>query len=192
MHVSSIPDRDGMYIEVLERNVEVVRNTSSMSGIDKGKLKAARDCQKSYADKRRKPLEFEVDDQVLLKVSHWKGEVRFGKNGKLAPRYVGLFEILERVVYVAYRLRLRLPKKLSREHEDQMRIKYPQLFMDVGNKMHKAFPLLDKKFPLLEGTSHCLKMNATVRRIEMPLPEVCTAIEEKKKKLIVKDRWQLH
>nr|GEY08620.1 hypothetical protein [Tanacetum cinerariifolium] len=49
--------------------------------------------------------------------------------------------------------------------------------------MHKAFPLLVRKFPLPEGTSHCLKMNATVRRIEMPLPEVCTAIEEKKKKL---------
>nr|GEV90766.1 hypothetical protein [Tanacetum cinerariifolium] len=62
----------------------------------------------------------------------------------------------------------------------------------VGNKMHKAFLLLVRKFPLPEGTSHCLKMNATVRRIEMPLPEVCTAIEEKKKKLSVKDRWQLH
>nr|GFC11755.1 hypothetical protein [Tanacetum cinerariifolium] len=58
----------------------------------------------------------------------------------------------------------------------------------VRNKMHKAFPLLVRKFPLPEGTSHCLKMNATVRRIEMPLPEVCTAIEEKKKKLLVKDR----
>nr|GEY48166.1 ribonuclease H-like domain-containing protein [Tanacetum cinerariifolium] len=62
----------------------------------------------------------------------------------------------------------------------------------VGNKMHKAFPLLIRKFPLPEGTSHCLKMNATIRRIEMPLLEVCTAVEEKKKKLPVKDRWQLH
>nr|GEX35185.1 hypothetical protein [Tanacetum cinerariifolium] len=53
----------------------------------------------------------------------------------------------------------------------------------VRNKMHKAFPLLVRKFPLPEGTSHCLKMNATVRRIEMLLPEVCNAIEEKKKKL---------
>nr|GFA33416.1 hypothetical protein [Tanacetum cinerariifolium] len=53
----------------------------------------------------------------------------------------------------------------------------------VGNKMHKAFLLLVRKFPLPEGTSHCLKMNATIKRIEMPLPEVCTAIKEKKKKL---------
>nr|GEY53582.1 hypothetical protein [Tanacetum cinerariifolium] len=58
----------------------------------------------------------------------------------------------------------------------------------VGNKMHKEFSLLVRMFPLPEGTSHCLKMNATVRRIEMPLLEVCTAIEEKKNKLPVKDR----
>ncbi|GKB19011.1 putative reverse transcriptase domain-containing protein, partial [Tanacetum coccineum] len=76
----------------------------------KEKPKTARDRQKSYADKRRKPLEFKVGDQVLLKVSLWKGVVHFGKKGKLAPRYVGPFEILEKIVPVAYRLRL--PKEL--------------------------------------------------------------------------------
>ncbi|GJT44525.1 putative reverse transcriptase domain-containing protein [Tanacetum coccineum] len=60
-------------------------------------LKTARSRQKSYADKRRKPLEFQVGDRVLLKVSPWKGVVRFGKKRKLAPRYVGPFEIVERV-----------------------------------------------------------------------------------------------
>ncbi|GKG36672.1 hypothetical protein Tco_0444350, partial [Tanacetum coccineum] len=70
---------------------------------------------KSYADKRRKPLEFEVGDQVLLKVSPWKGVVHFGKKDKLAPRYVGPFEILERIDLVAYRLRL--PKELSSVHD---------------------------------------------------------------------------
>ncbi|GKF97993.1 hypothetical protein Tco_0293814, partial [Tanacetum coccineum] len=53
------------------------------------------------ADKRRKPLEFKVGDRVLLKVSPWKGVVRFGKKGKLTPRYVGPFEIVERVGKVA-------------------------------------------------------------------------------------------
>ncbi|GJY63661.1 putative reverse transcriptase domain-containing protein [Tanacetum coccineum] len=77
----------------------------------KEKLKATRDRQKSYADSRRKPLEFEVGDRVMLKVSPWKGVIRFGKKGKLAPRYVGPFEILERVGPVAYRLRL--PEELS-------------------------------------------------------------------------------
>ncbi|GKE50754.1 hypothetical protein Tco_1485910, partial [Tanacetum coccineum] len=70
------------------------------------RLKAAHDRQKSYADKRRKPLEFSVGYHVLLKVSSWKGVVRFGKKGKLAPRFVGPFEITESVRPVAYRLRL--------------------------------------------------------------------------------------
>ncbi|GKE69960.1 hypothetical protein Tco_1528032, partial [Tanacetum coccineum] len=63
----------------------------------KERLKTARSRQKSYADKRCKPLEFKVGDRVLLKVSPWKGVVRFGKKGKLAPRYVGPFKIVENV-----------------------------------------------------------------------------------------------
>ncbi|GJW50953.1 putative reverse transcriptase domain-containing protein [Tanacetum coccineum] len=77
----------------------------------KDRLKVARDRQKSYADKRRKPLEFSVGDYVLLKVSPWKGVVRFGKKGKLAPRFVGPFEIIEKVGPVAYRLDL--PEELN-------------------------------------------------------------------------------
>ncbi|GKE33302.1 putative reverse transcriptase domain-containing protein, partial [Tanacetum coccineum] len=81
----------------------------------KEKLKAARDRQKSYADNRRKPLEFEVGDRVMLKVSPWKGVVHFGKKGKLASRYVGPFEILKRISPVAYRLRL--SEELSGVHD---------------------------------------------------------------------------
>ena len=77
-------------------------------------MAAARDRQKSYADKRRKPLEFQVGDRVLLKVSPWKGVVRFGKRGKLNPRYVGPFEITEKIGKVAYRLNL--PAELSAVH----------------------------------------------------------------------------
>lgn len=58
------------------------------------RLQAARDRQKSYADVRRKPMEFQVGDKVMLKVSPWKGMIRFGKRGKLNPRYVGPFEII--------------------------------------------------------------------------------------------------
>ncbi|GJY83572.1 putative reverse transcriptase domain-containing protein [Tanacetum coccineum] len=94
---------------------ELVQETTDKVVLIKEKLKAARDRQKSYADNRRKPLEFEVGDQVLLKVSPWKGVMRFGKKGKLAPRYVGPFEILERIGPVAYRLRL--PKELSEVHD---------------------------------------------------------------------------
>ncbi|GKD21954.1 putative reverse transcriptase domain-containing protein, partial [Tanacetum coccineum] len=93
---------------------ELVQETTDKVVLIKEKLKAARDRQKSYADNRRKPLEFEVGDQVLLKVSPWKGVIHFGKKGKLVPRYVGPFEILERVGPVAYRLSL--PEELTSVH----------------------------------------------------------------------------
>ncbi|GKF75049.1 putative reverse transcriptase domain-containing protein, partial [Tanacetum coccineum] len=75
----------------------------------KNRLLAARSRQKSYAGGRRKPLEFEVGGKVMLKVSPWKGVVRFRKCGKLSPRYIGPFKILSRVGPEAYKL------KLSRE-----------------------------------------------------------------------------
>ncbi|GJU79114.1 hypothetical protein Tco_1276184 [Tanacetum coccineum] len=81
----------------------------------KDRLKAARDRQKSYADKRRKPLEFSVGDYVLLKVSPWKCVVCFGKKGKLAPRFVRPFEIIEKVGPVAYMLDL--PEELHGVHD---------------------------------------------------------------------------
>ncbi|GKC35056.1 putative reverse transcriptase domain-containing protein [Tanacetum coccineum] len=80
----------------------------------KQRMQAARDRQKSYADLKRKPMEFQVGDRVMLKVSPWKGVVRFGKRGKLNPRYVGPFKVLEKVRSVAYKLEL--PQELSRVH----------------------------------------------------------------------------
>nr|GFA10214.1 hypothetical protein [Tanacetum cinerariifolium] len=62
-------------------------------------------------------------------------------------------------------------------------------WIHVGNKMHKAFPLLVRKFPLPEGTSHCLKKNATARRKVLPLPEVCTAIIVKEKPSVKDDSF---
>ncbi|GKF35436.1 putative reverse transcriptase domain-containing protein [Tanacetum coccineum] len=73
---------------------ELVQETPDKVVVIKEKLKAARDRQKSYADNKHKPLEFEVGDRVMLKVSPWKGVVRFGKKGKLAPSvHVPLNEI---------------------------------------------------------------------------------------------------
>ncbi|KAI3708736.1 hypothetical protein L2E82_38151 [Cichorium intybus] len=93
---------------------EIIRETTEKIVQIRERLKASRDRQKSYADKRRKPLEFQVGDRVLLKVSPWKGMIRFGKRGKLNPRYIGPFEILARIGPVAYRLRL--PQELSNVH----------------------------------------------------------------------------
>ncbi|KAI3740185.1 hypothetical protein L2E82_30607 [Cichorium intybus] len=93
---------------------EIIRETREKIIHIRERLKASCDRQKSYADKRRKPLEFQVGDQVLLKVSPWKGMIRFGKRGKLNPRYIGPFEILARIGPVAYKLQL--PQELSNVH----------------------------------------------------------------------------
>ncbi|KAD4888293.1 hypothetical protein E3N88_20366 [Mikania micrantha] len=93
---------------------ELVQETTNKIIRIRENLTTARSRQKSYADKRRKPVEFQVNDMVLLKVSPWKGVVRFGKKGKLAPRYVGPFKVLERIGKMAYRLEL--PHELSNVH----------------------------------------------------------------------------
>ncbi|GKC18480.1 putative reverse transcriptase domain-containing protein [Tanacetum coccineum] len=85
---------------------ELVQEPTKKISQIKDRLKVARDHQKSYVDKRMKPLEFSVGDYVLLKVLPWKGVIRFGKKGKLAPRFIRPFEIVEKVDLVAYRLRL--------------------------------------------------------------------------------------
>nr|GEW10507.1 reverse transcriptase domain-containing protein [Tanacetum cinerariifolium] len=107
-----------MWAEVGEGQLigpELVQETTEKISQIKDRLKVARDRQKSYANKRRKPLEFSVGDYVLLKVSPWKGVVRCGKKGKLAPRFVGPFEVIEKVGPVAYRLDL--PDELNGVHD---------------------------------------------------------------------------
>ncbi|GKD88688.1 hypothetical protein Tco_1364195, partial [Tanacetum coccineum] len=80
----------------------------------KQRIQAARDRQKSYADLKRKPMEFQIRDKVMLKFSPWKEVVHFGKRGKLNPRYVGPFKVLEMIGSVAYKLEL--SEELSRVH----------------------------------------------------------------------------
>ncbi|GJV82994.1 putative reverse transcriptase domain-containing protein [Tanacetum coccineum] len=93
---------------------EMIQETTEKIVQIKQRIQAAQDRQKSYADLKRKPMEFEIGDRVMLKVSPWKGVVRFIKRGKLKPRYVGPFKVLAKVGDVAYRLEL--PQDLSRVH----------------------------------------------------------------------------
>ncbi|GJU05218.1 putative reverse transcriptase domain-containing protein [Tanacetum coccineum] len=139
----------------------------------KEKLKAARDHQKSYADNRRKPLEFEVGDRVMLKVSPWKGVIRFRKKGKLAPRYVGPFEILERIGPVAYRLRL--PEELSGVHDT----------FHVSN-LKKCLADASLHVPLGE-----IKVDKTLRFVEEPVEIMDREVKSLKRSKIalVKVRW---
>ncbi|GJU10665.1 hypothetical protein Tco_1133061 [Tanacetum coccineum] len=152
---------------------ELVLETTDKVVLIKEKLKAARDRQKSYADKRRKPLEFEVGDRVLLRVSPWKGVVRFGKKGKLALRYVGPFEILERIGLVAYRLRL--PEEL--------------------NSVHDTFHVSNLKKCLADASLHVpldeIKVDKTLRFVEEPVEIMDREIKSLKRSKIslVKVRW---
>ncbi|GJY01114.1 putative reverse transcriptase domain-containing protein [Tanacetum coccineum] len=137
------------------------------------KLKAARDRQKSYADNKRKPLEFEVGDLVMLKVSPWKGVIHFGKKGKLAPRYIGPFEILERIGPVAYRLRL--PKELSGVHDT----------FHVSN-LKKCLADASLHVPLGE-----IKVDKTLRFVKEPVEIMDREVKSLKRSKIalVKFRW---
>nr|GFC13477.1 putative reverse transcriptase domain-containing protein [Tanacetum cinerariifolium] len=151
----------------------IVQETTEKIFQIKERLKTARSRQKSYADKRRKPLEFKVWDRVLLKVSPWKGVVRFVKKGKLAPRYVGPFEIVERVRQVAYRLKL--PQELSCIHD----------MFHVSN-LKKCLAESDAQIPLEE-----IKVDENMCFVEEPIEIVERDVKKLKRQRIplVKVRW---
>ena len=92
----------------------MIKETTEKVPLIRDRLKTAFSRQKSYADPKRKDVQFAVGDHVFLKVSPMKGVMRFGKKGKLSPRYVGSFEILNRVGSVSYRLAL--PPSFSHVH----------------------------------------------------------------------------
>ena len=95
--------------EVRERRLvgpELVQITSEKEKVVRDNLKIVRDRQKSYADNHCRDLQFEIGDRVFLKISSWKGVLRFRKQGKLSPRYIGPYEIVSKVGPVAYRLKL--------------------------------------------------------------------------------------
>ena len=106
------------WTEVEESSImgpDLIRDTSEKVSLIRQRLLTAQKQQKSYADVRRQPLEFEVRDHVFLKAVPKRGVVRFGKRGKLSPRFIGPFEILERIGVVAYRLAL--PPNMSGVHK---------------------------------------------------------------------------
>ncbi|GKB99716.1 putative reverse transcriptase domain-containing protein [Tanacetum coccineum] len=121
-----------------------------------------RDRQNSYVDKRRKPLEFNVGDHVILKVSPWKGVTHFSRKGKLAPRFMRPFEIVERVGPVAYRLRL--PQELSgildTSHMSNLKkcladasLQVPLEEIEIGDKLHfveEPIEIVDRKVKKLK------------------------------------------
>ncbi|XP_022040339.1 uncharacterized protein LOC110942885 [Helianthus annuus] len=142
---------------------EVVQATNEKIDVVRAHLKAAQDRQKLYADKRRRLIEFQVGDMVLLKVSPWKGVIRFRKRGKLSPWFIGPFKIIERVGKVAYHLKL--PEELSGIHgtfhvsqlhkclaEETAYIHYDDIEVDNSlNYAVKPIAILDRKVKSLRN-----------------------------------------
>ncbi|GJR05057.1 putative reverse transcriptase domain-containing protein [Tanacetum coccineum] len=153
--------------------LEMVQETTEKVIQIKQRMQAARDRQKSYADLKRKPMEFQVGDRVMIKVSPWKGVVRFGKRGKLNPRYVGPFKVLEKVGSIAYKLEL--PQELSRVHNT----------FHVSN-LKKCY--FDEPLAVpLEG----LHVDDKLRFVEEPVEIMDREVKRLKQSriLIVKVRW---
>ena len=94
---------------------DIVKDTEAKVQVIPQRLKAASDRKKSYANLKRKDIEYEVGDKVFLKVSPWRKVLRFRKKGKLSPRFIGPYEVLERIGPAAYRLAL--PPELAKLHD---------------------------------------------------------------------------
>ena len=127
--------------ELVEEMVEQVR-------IIRGRMKAAQDRQKSYADLKRRDIEFAVGDKVLLKVSPMRGVMRFGKKGKLSQRYIGPYEITERVGEVAYRLLL--PNVLERVHNVFHVSQLRKYVSDLSHVIEAESVILDESLTCVE------------------------------------------
>ncbi|KZV41358.1 Retrotransposon protein, Ty3-gypsy subclass, partial [Dorcoceras hygrometricum] len=100
--------------EITEIGPDIVEQTTEAIKRIRDRIKTAQSRQKSYADSHRRDLNFEVGDHVFLKISPMKGVIRFGRKGNLSPRFIGPFQILERIGTLAYRLAL--PREMSIVH----------------------------------------------------------------------------
>nr|GFA53387.1 putative reverse transcriptase domain-containing protein [Tanacetum cinerariifolium] len=152
---------------------ELVRETTEKIGQIKNRLLTARSRQKSYADLKRRLIEFEVGDKVMLKVSPWRGAIRFGKRGKLNPRFIGTFKVIERIGPVAYKLEL--PDKLCGIHDT----------FHVSN-LKRCFVNDDAVIPLDE-----VQLDDKLNFVEEPVEIMDRNVKRLKQSriLIVKVRW---
>ncbi|KAL0536700.1 hypothetical protein IC582_025660 [Cucumis melo] len=150
---------------------ELVQSTNEAIQKIRSRMHTAQSRQKSYADVRRKDLEFEVGDKVFLKVAPMRGVVRFERRGKLSPRFVGPFEILERIGPVAYRLAL--PPSLSTVH-DVFNVSMLRKYVPDPSHVVDYEPLeIDENLSYVEQPVEVLAREVkTLRNKEIPLVKV--------------------
>ncbi|KAL0539895.1 hypothetical protein IC582_024116 [Cucumis melo] len=150
---------------------ELVQSTNEAIQKIRSRMHTAQSRQKSYADVRRKGLEFEIGDKVFLKVAPMKGVLRFERRGKLSPRFVGPFEILERIGPVAYRLAL--PPSLSAVH-DVFHVSMLRKYVPDPSHVVDYEPLeIDENLSYVEQPVEILAREVkTLRNKEIPLVKV--------------------
>ncbi|KAL0544328.1 hypothetical protein IC582_019441 [Cucumis melo] len=150
---------------------ELVQSTNEAIQKIRSRMHTAQSRQKSYADVRRKDLEFEVGDKVFLKVAPMRGVLRFEKRGKLSPRFVGPFEILERIGLVAYRLAL--PPSLSTVH-DVFHVSMLRKYVSDPSHVVDYEPLeIDENLSYVEQPVEVLAREVkTLRNKQIPLVKV--------------------
>ncbi|KAJ9561986.1 hypothetical protein OSB04_007146 [Centaurea solstitialis] len=156
------------------RSTKVVQRTTEDIQRIRERLRTAQSRQKSYADRRRSDLEFQVGDRVLLKVSPWKGVIRFRKRGKLGPRYIGPFTVLAHVGKVAYRLELPV----------------------VLGQIHSTFHVSQLRKCLADETAHIplddIQVDENLNYVERPVAVIDQKVKRLRSKEIglVKVQWQ--
>ena len=140
------------------------------------RLKVATNRKKSYVDIRRKDIQYEIGKKVFLKVSPWKKVIRFGKKGKLSPRFIGPYEVIEQVGPVAYRLAL--PSELERIH----------------NVFHVSMLRRYKSNPSHVVSLEIIELRPDLTYEEDPVEILAPEVKELRKKRIplVKVLWRNH
>nr|GEZ58620.1 putative reverse transcriptase domain-containing protein [Tanacetum cinerariifolium] len=151
---------------------ELIQETTEKIVLIKQRIQAAQNRQKSYADLKRKPMEFEIGDRVMIKVSHWKWVVRFAKQGKLNPRYVGPFKVLAKVRKVAYRLEL--PQELSKVHHTFHVSNLKKCYADEPLVIPLEGIHVDDKLQFVEEPVEIMEQEIKrLKRSRIPLVKVC-------------------
>ncbi|XP_070026624.1 uncharacterized protein [Nicotiana sylvestris] len=155
---------------------EIVQQTEDKVKIIKDRLKISSDRQKSYADLKRREIEHQVGDKVFLKVSSWKKIMRFGQKGKLSPRFIGPYEILERIGLVAYKLAL--PPELGK----------------IQNAFHVSMLRKYRSDPSHVLPIESIEVNPDLTYEEEPIQILAHEIKELRNKRIplVKVLWRNH